>query len=468
MKKLLLSSVCCMFLFIGCGGGGSSSSNNTTGSSTTGTVADGYISGATVCIDKNRNYSCDEGEKTYTTDNNGNYNFDKSEISYPHIASGGKNMATNEENNETLIKPAGETNAMITPLTTLVAFYMKANNATLSESKQVISNILGITESDITADPVKNPKIEKNVQKVMALSQLTGKNLSTIAGEIDENTTSITDLADNNNTIINVLNYIDDLNESYFTNTDDLEQNISNQINQAQTAANNINDFNEQLITTSETKYSDFNVSLNPGSYHIVFENNNVNQVAQIDINTSDILVNNEEVNNSDDANISSVKNNNVFDDIVLNVKNESNISIPFKTVDNSGVISTNVWAAVVDANYTNNYNHSIEINQTVINKFLLPYEVNQYYNFSTAEEGNYDVNISGILPNKLINYTVTLTDNTGKAIIDDEKVDNGILNRSVSLDANTTYTITISITDGKLDIVRNDYIGYYQLKITK
>ena len=489
MKKFLLSSICCALLLVGCGSSSGSDTNTTSNSTTqenttvekTGTVADGYISGATVCIDTNGNYICDEGEKTYTTDNNGQYNFDASEINYTHIATGGTDVATNEDNNETLIKPEGETNATITPITTLVAYYMKETNATLTDAKTTIAKVLDINESDITADPVQHPEVEKSVQKVVTITKLKHTDLKTLSSEINGSETNLTDLADNNTTIIDALNYIDELNASAFDDVNDLEQNISNHINSVintntneesqesqENTSSSENNATQKVITTSQTGYSDFNVSLKPGSYYIVFENNNINQPAQIDINTSDILVNNEEINNSDDANISSVKNNDVFDDIVLNVENESNISIPFKTVDNSGVISTNVWAAVVDANYTNDYNHSIEINQTVTNKFLLPNEADQYYNFSTSEQGDYDVNVSGVEPNKLINYTVTLTDSTGKKIIDDEKVDSGVFNTTVSLDANTSYTIKISITDGKLDSVRNDYVGYYQLKITK
>lgn len=55
---------------VACGGGGGSSSGGTTLS---GNVADGYLSGAKVCLDKNRNGVCDTGEPTTTTGANGAY-----------------------------------------------------------------------------------------------------------------------------------------------------------------------------------------------------------------------------------------------------------------------------------------------------------------------------------------------------------------------------------------------------------
>lgn len=57
---------------VACGGGGGSSSSS--GSSTlSGSVADGYLSGAKVCLDKNKNGACDTGEPTTTTGSGGAY-----------------------------------------------------------------------------------------------------------------------------------------------------------------------------------------------------------------------------------------------------------------------------------------------------------------------------------------------------------------------------------------------------------
>ena len=58
-------------LLAACGGGGGSA---TTGPVTlAGAVIDGYISGATVCLDLNSNGACDAGEPSSTTGTNGRY-----------------------------------------------------------------------------------------------------------------------------------------------------------------------------------------------------------------------------------------------------------------------------------------------------------------------------------------------------------------------------------------------------------
>lgn len=60
-----------------CGGGGSgsgSSSNEAAPSTLSGKVVDGYIEGATVCLDINANLVCDSSEPSAQTLANGSYN----------------------------------------------------------------------------------------------------------------------------------------------------------------------------------------------------------------------------------------------------------------------------------------------------------------------------------------------------------------------------------------------------------
>lgn len=80
MKKQALAVLCIISagIIAGCGGsGGSTSASATTPGSTTtsisGKVADGYLVGATVFLDKNKNYQLDAGEPSAITDSNGAY-----------------------------------------------------------------------------------------------------------------------------------------------------------------------------------------------------------------------------------------------------------------------------------------------------------------------------------------------------------------------------------------------------------
>lgn len=66
MNRLVTSSILTALLLIGCGGGGGEGSGNS-GSSLSGVVADGYLQGATVCLDRNSNLRCDSNEpQTWT------------------------------------------------------------------------------------------------------------------------------------------------------------------------------------------------------------------------------------------------------------------------------------------------------------------------------------------------------------------------------------------------------------------
>ena len=96
MKKQFLTaaSLLTVALIAGCGSGSgtSTSTTNSTPVSTTaiaGKVADGYLVGATVFLDKNGNYQMDAGEPFAITDQNGNYsmNIDSADLGkYPIVA----------------------------------------------------------------------------------------------------------------------------------------------------------------------------------------------------------------------------------------------------------------------------------------------------------------------------------------------------------------------------------------------
>jgi uncharacterized protein YkwD len=119
---------------ISCGGGGGGGSVPT--STMSGSVIDGYITGATVCLDLNSNNVCDSGEPTTVTTANGAYSF-----SYPSSTTLTKlNVivkvpagAIDSDNPNTpiaapyqLSAPATNSNA-VTPLTSLVVAAIKAD-----------------------------------------------------------------------------------------------------------------------------------------------------------------------------------------------------------------------------------------------------------------------------------------------------------------------------------------------------
>jgi len=100
-----------------------------------GKAIDPYLSGATVCVDVNKNRVCDSTEVSVTTDANGSYTLT---VSHKDLASGpavvlvtgGTDIATGEHFNGTLtaLADANHTTVHITPLTSVeVAHYHRCH-----------------------------------------------------------------------------------------------------------------------------------------------------------------------------------------------------------------------------------------------------------------------------------------------------------------------------------------------------
>ncbi len=112
---------------VACGGGGSSSSSTSTLS---GKVIDGYIIGATVCLDVNSNNRCDAGEPTTTSTAGGAYTlpaYTGSIAGLQVIAEVGPTARDEDDggaligagNGYSLLAPAAASST-VTPLSTLV------------------------------------------------------------------------------------------------------------------------------------------------------------------------------------------------------------------------------------------------------------------------------------------------------------------------------------------------------------
>ena len=143
-----------------CGGGGSGSNPVATPTTFSGTVIDGYIEGAPVCLDLNGNQACDAGEPAATSKADGTYSLDitgltTKQIKTTHlltlvpdtafdaddiVAGVKKTLAQAGKAPFTLMAPASAfvsadgttiSSAVISPLTTLVSHEMIVGNGTL-------------------------------------------------------------------------------------------------------------------------------------------------------------------------------------------------------------------------------------------------------------------------------------------------------------------------------------------------
>jgi len=185
LKLQTLIPLTATLFLMGCGGGDSSSSSAQTTETTvsfSGVAVDGYISGATACVDTNVNGQCDSAEPTTKTLADGTFSFSGAKITttslLPVIISGGTDTATGKAFSgelknivDTASIQAGDS-LTVSPLTDLSAtIYLNStikDAQTLSTAKESVATAYGLTKEEVNSDPMKSPKV---FAKAMELQQ---------------------------------------------------------------------------------------------------------------------------------------------------------------------------------------------------------------------------------------------------------------------------------------------------------
>ncbi|MDH5183420.1 MAG: hypothetical protein OEX12_05965, partial [Gammaproteobacteria bacterium] len=158
MKQILFITTA-LFSLAGCGGGGGGDGGGiSTNVTLTGIVSDGYISGATVCLDKNDNKKCDADEPSGTTIAGGEYVLPEmtaaDAAAYPIIAE--IVVGAIDEDNATtpiakpyvMATPAGK-HQVVSPLTTMVNAELEKNPALGSDGAEAaVKQKLGYGSTD--------------------------------------------------------------------------------------------------------------------------------------------------------------------------------------------------------------------------------------------------------------------------------------------------------------------------------
>ncbi len=175
MPLLNRSEKCASALFIlslltlaGCGG-----SSDPKPTLLSGVVIDGYIEGAKVCLDRNSNGVCDEGEPSGTTNNQGKYEFDIGNLATTGLMliaeipdnakdadDGGKTLAEAGKKAYTLSGLA-ETPAVITPLTTLMTDEVMTNKLSLAQAQAKVLMQMGLPDN---TNPQEDHVAKNNLQ----------------------------------------------------------------------------------------------------------------------------------------------------------------------------------------------------------------------------------------------------------------------------------------------------------------
>ncbi|MFW2372692.1 MAG: hypothetical protein ACN4GM_06180 [Gammaproteobacteria bacterium] len=169
-----------------CGGGGGGDGGPSL-VTLTGTVADGYLSGATVCLDLNQNQLCDTGEPSTTSTTGGSYSLQATQTqvdSYPVVVKVIAGQTIDEDTDTAVIKsytlsaPAGK-GLFVSPLTTMIQAQMAATGSNIDSIERQILISLGQDPTDVSLfdDYVANENDpantnQDNYQKMHQLAQV--------------------------------------------------------------------------------------------------------------------------------------------------------------------------------------------------------------------------------------------------------------------------------------------------------
>jgi len=138
-----------------------------------GVMADGYISGANIYVDKNSNEALDSGENFVSTSVDGVFSFSDLNLSknsfYPIVGSGGVDTATNKafERVYRSVLATAETSVIegrvLSPLSDMVAtlFFRSSSkdSAAYTSATSLIAQKFGVDQSVVVSDPMKSKKL---------------------------------------------------------------------------------------------------------------------------------------------------------------------------------------------------------------------------------------------------------------------------------------------------------------------
>ncbi|MBQ0781627.1 MAG: hypothetical protein KBT79_12510, partial [Thalassolituus oleivorans] len=169
----LLAAMCVSSALVGCSNtnnDNASASTETGSESLSGKVADGYLAGATVCLDLNDNQECDADEPSTTSTSGGAYTLEGATAEQLASAAILVEIVVGETIDEdnpgvaidrtyTLTAPAGYN--FVSPLTTMVQNEVRESGLTPDEAKASVQTKLG-TEIDLADDYVAGSSDETN------------------------------------------------------------------------------------------------------------------------------------------------------------------------------------------------------------------------------------------------------------------------------------------------------------------
>ncbi|MCK9333072.1 MAG: DUF1566 domain-containing protein [Candidatus Cloacimonetes bacterium] len=185
--KSMLCVLFCLTL-VGCGDSDTTQKQELEPTPTTqsisGYIVDGYIAGASVCIDLNTNDTCDEDEPTTIADEDGLYTLETTLTGegFTLLAYGGVDTATGKPQTQAyraLISLEANTPVTnnITPLTSIAYALFLQNkaqdlNTSYEDAKAQLATALEIDPEEIEADPMQSNTLFAATQRIVQTSSL--------------------------------------------------------------------------------------------------------------------------------------------------------------------------------------------------------------------------------------------------------------------------------------------------------
>lgn len=328
---------------------GSNGGGNTTPEieSFSGRVADGYLDGATVCLDMNMNKACDANEPTSTSGAGGVFTMDATQEQrdlYPLLVEVVVGVTVDEDNAGvplskplTLTAPAGY--GFVSPLTTMVQSAVEAGS-TQAEAKAAVQAKLGTT-LDLDSDYVAGKLTGANANEYAQLHHVAQVAARVIAANMDE----LNQSANDNNIEVDVL--ISAIIGEVFKALDEIKTQV------AEIAADETQTFNPDTLATT---VNDDLIDLDPETI--------VDQIDQIEAEDQAVGTNLGAVMKdgglswfsteakhlggvwADYGTISLDVNNN-FNDAVFELENEAFVQAPNDNTDIIYVLTANGWTVM-------------------------------------------------------------------------------------------------------------------------
>lgn len=235
-KRVLLSALGAAMILSGCGESASSAGSSSV--TLDGKVADGYLVGAKVCLDKNANLACESDEPSAISTKGGAFSISgvtQSDIENYNIVAEITTQTIDEDTNQSVDKPyvlyANAKSKFVSPLTTQLFYMMDRFAVSDAETaKKLLADSMGLSDatlvqSDYVAKAASgDAEAQKAHEWAKAYAALRGK----MQESVESANLNYTDFYKQQYVSSVLFDYTEDINASFSANQVDLATHVEN------------------------------------------------------------------------------------------------------------------------------------------------------------------------------------------------------------------------------------------------